>query len=78
MPENNKKERKRLNQIAGYLSESMEQVLIEKHRDELSFDYVYDKVYTFFKDPILCEMIFDKLQESLEKNHNIDMRQKDI
>ena len=67
-----------MNEVADYLSKGMEQVLIENYKTELNFDFVYDKVYSIFNDPILCEMVFDQLQTDLQEKHGIDMTQKDI
>lgn len=74
----NQKEKSKLKNMADYLSKSMEKILIENHKEEINFDYVFDKVYSFFNDPLLCEMIFDKLQTDLQEKYDIDMRQKDI
>lgn len=74
----NNKDQFKANEVADYLTTGMEETLINYYKDELNFDYVYDKVYSTFNDPILCEMIFDKLQTNLQEKYGIDMRQKDI
>lgn len=74
----NKKDKEKLKEYSDQFSKTIEDILITNFKDKLSFDFVFDKVYETFTDPILCEMIFDKLQDSLEHNHGIDMRQKDI
>ena len=74
----NNKDMFKMEELADYFTKGMEDVLIKSYKDELNFDFVYDKVYSLFNDPILCEKIFDNLQINLEEKYEIDMRHKDI
>ena len=74
----NNKDMFKMEELADYFTKGIEEVLIKSYKDELNFDFVYDKVYSLFNDPILCEKIFDNLQINLEEKYEIDMRHKDI
>ena len=45
--------------------------LVLHDQEEIKFDFVYDKIYSLFKEPLFCELVFAKVQEKLEKEHNI-------
>lgn len=52
--------------------------LITYHKDEINFDFVFDKVYSVFKEPILSEMVFDKITEKLKKDYNISIKNLEV
>ncbi len=45
--------------------------IVSFHKDKVNFDYVFNKIYTIFNDPLLCEMVFNSVSDKLEKEHNI-------
>ncbi len=45
--------------------------IISFHKDEINFDYVFNKIYSIFNEQLLCEMVFNCVSDKLEKEHNI-------
>lgn len=45
--------------------------IVSFHKDEINFDYVFNKIYTIFNEPLLCEMVFNSVSDKLEKEHSI-------
>ena len=73
----NESEKLKTEELSNSLSDVIVTSLVN-NKEEITFDYVYCKIYDIFSDSLLSEQVFDKVQTKLEKDHNIVLEQKDI
>lgn len=64
--------------VSDYCANQIIKNLITYHKDEINFDFVFEKVYSIFKEPLLSEMVFDKVSEKLEKDYNIPIENLEV
>lgn len=64
----NKDSKKRSLDMVDNLSTYIVNNIVSFHKDEINFDYVFNKIYSIFNEPLLCEMVFNCVLDKLEKN----------
>ncbi len=67
----NKDSKKRYLDMVDNFSTYIVNNIVSFHKDEINFDYVFNKIYSIFNEPLLCEMVFNCVLDKLEKKHNI-------
>jgi hypothetical protein len=63
-------------ELANIFSDTMIDLFLNDYKDKLDFNFVFDKVYSAFREPLFCELVFDTILEKLKTKHDIVLEQK--